>query len=289
MSRGAGKVADANTPDEDWRGVVGVAYRSHPSIGDERLTRLDDEDSLPMHDPAVMLRLGVETAALDAAAAAPLRALLASVSVAEPPRSPQGRFAIDSFAPLAPWLAAAVGLPPERQAGALFAADVVLRLASQRGLLPVDSVSRARFEALGADFVFGRDRQYAYGGAFRRRAFELHAPGVLGDTLFAMYIQRARPCMALGRIIDEAERRLGITRASATRAAVHLVAARALADSFVYTGSAVLRERALVHYQAALQEAPQGHDVLRRAWQEGWRLAVGLAPLRLRYYCSRPD
>ena len=290
VSSGGAEEGEWNTTDEDWRGVVALAHRSHPSIGDESPARLDEEDEPPAQDPAAMLRLGLETAGMDAAATAPLRTLLASLSVAEPPQGGARAFALDSFVPLAPWLAAADGLPPQRQAGALLAADVVLQLASRRGLLPTDSVSRARLETLGAGLAYdGIGKRHYYGGALRRAAFELHAPGQVGDTLFSLHVRHAEPCTPLGWIVAEAERYLGTTRVATMRATARLVAARALADSFVYTGSDALRQRALEHYQAALTDSQDDRDIQRRAWEEGWRLAVGLAPLRLRYYCSRPD
>ena len=279
-----------NTTDEDWRGVVALAYRSHPSIGDDHVARLDEEDEPPTQDPAAMLRLGLETANVDPMTSAQLRTLLASLTVAEPPQGGARPFVLDSFAPLAPWLAAAGGLPPERQAGALFAADVVLQLASRRGLLPTDSISRARLETLGAALAYsGVEKRHYYGGALRRSAFELHASGQVGDTLFSLHVRHAEPCTPLGWIIAEAERHAGSSRVAAMRTAARLVAARALADSFVYTGSDALRQLALERYQTVLTEAQYDRDAQQRAWQEGWRLAVGLAPLRLRYYCSRPD
>ena len=275
-------------PWEAWRGVVALAYRSHPSIGDARIGRLDDEDNTPSRDAAAMLRLGINASGLDEAAAAPLRALFASLNVAEAGEG-HPAFALDSFAPLGPWLAVAGGLSPERQAGALFAADVVMSLASRRRLLPSDSIARARFEALGAGLTYNPfEKWYQYGDPLRRRAHDLHPPGELGDTLFATIVRDAPVCADLKWIAAEAERHAA-SRAGAMRAAAHLVAARALADGFVKTGSSELKQRAIEQYQAALSGSQFNRDGQRRAWEEGWRLAVGLAPLRLRYYCSVPD
>ena len=278
-----------DTPWEAWRGVVAVAYRSHPSIGDARIGRLDDEDNTPSRDAAAMLRLAIEASGLDEAAAAPLRALFASLHVAETPAENQAGFALDSFAPLGPWLAASGGLPPERQAGGLFAADVVMSVASRRRLLPSDSVARARFEALGAALApHPLEKRYRYADPLRGRAYDLHPSGELGDTLFAMIVRDAPPCADVTWIAAEAERHAAASR-GARRGEAHLVAARALADAYVKTGSGELKQRAIEHYQAAVTASQFDHDGQQRAWEEGWRLAVGLAPLRLRYYCSAPN
>ncbi len=278
-----------NVTDEDWRGLVALAYRSHPAIGDDQAQRLDEEDEPPAQDPAAMLRLGIEASGLDGAATEPLRALFVSLNVAEAPGEKGGPFAVDSFAPLAPWLATAVGLPPARQAAALFAADVVVQLASSRRLLPTDSVTRARFDGLGASLTYNPfEKAYFYAGGLRRRAFELRPQGELGDALFALLVQHAPTCTSLGWIATEAEHHIGATRGQQMRGEAHLVAARALADSFVVSGNQTLRDRAIEHYQSALG-AQFEREVQQRAWREGWRLAVGLGPMRLRYYCSVPD
>ena len=278
-----------NVTDEDWRGLVALAYRSHPAIGDEQPARLDAEDEPPAQDPAAMLRLGMEASGLDGAVTEPLRALFVSLNVAEAPAEGKGSFAIDSFAPLAPWLATAVGLPPARQAAALFAADVVVQLATRRRLLPTDSVTRARFDGLGASLTYNPfEKTYNYAGGLRRRAYELRPSGELGDTLFSLMVQHAPTCTSLGWIAGEAERHAGTTRAGAMRSEAHLVVARALADSFVISGNQTLRDLAIEHYQTALGSQHE-REVQQRAWREGWRLAVGLGPMRLRYYCSVPD
>lgn len=288
-TNGSEEGGEYDKPWEAWRGVVALAYRSQASIGDDRVGRLDAEDETPSRDGAAMLRLGIETSGLDAAAAAPLRALFASLNVAEAGEG-HAAFALDSFAPLGPWLAAAGGLSPERQAGALFAADVVLSLASHRRLLPSDSVARARFEALGVSLTYNPfEKWYQYVDALRRRAHDLHPPGELGDTLFAAVVRDAPPCADVKWIAAEAERHAAASRAGAMRAAAHLVAARALADGFVQTGNGDLRSLAVEQYQAALTGSQLDRDGQQKAWEEGWRLAVGLAPLRVRYYCSTPD
>ena len=289
-TNGEGEDGQYDPPWEAWRGVVALAHRSQPSIGDDRVGRLDDEDETPARDAAAMLRLGIDASGLDDAAAAPLRTLFASLHVAEAPGEGGRGFALDSFAPLGPWLAAAGGLSPERQAGALFAADVVMSLASRRRLLPSDSVARARFEALGAGLSYNPfEKWYHYVDPLRRRAHDLHPSGELGDTLFAAIVRDAPPCADVKWIAAEAERHAATSRAGPMRGEAHLVAARALADGFVKTGSAELKQRAIEQYQAALTGSQFDRDGQRRAWEEGWRLAVGLAPLRLRYYCSVPD
>jgi hypothetical protein len=287
---------ESDPPTEDWSGVLALHYGPHPTIGDDEVGRLDADDERPPRNLLSTLQSGMHAAELNARLSAPLQSLWVTLTTSVLALAPGSRASapapVDSFIrPLAPWLSAARQLPAARRAGALLAADALLQYASDWGLLPVDSASRARLTALGATFAFDTfDRkEFFYGGGWRRAGFEAGPVGDLRNELFQALVQRAGPCTPLHWIVSTAEREAGTVAGTYWQAVAHLTAARALGDIFVVSGADSARGRALGHYRIAAAESLNDKDRDRQVWQEAWRLAAGLAPVRLRYYCSTPD
>jgi hypothetical protein len=281
---------------EDWSGVVALHYGLHPTIGDDEVGQLDADDERPPRNLQSALTSGMRAAELNARLGAPVQSLWVTLTRSVLTLASGGRAGapppVDSFIrPLAPWLSAARQLPAARRAGALIAADAVLQYASDWGLLPVDSASRARLTALGATFafdVFDR-KEFVYGGGWRRAAFEAGPAGDLRHELFEALVERASPCTSLRWIVATAEREASTVGGTYWQARAHLAAGRALGDIFVASGADSVRRRALEHYRTAVAGSLDDRDRDRHIWREAWRLAAGLAPVRLRYYCSTPD
>jgi hypothetical protein len=287
---------ETDPPAEDWSGVVALHYGAHPTIGDDEVGHLDADDQTRPRDLQSALMSGMRAAELDARLAAPLQSLWVMLTTKVLPLTPGGHATIpvpvDSFIrPLVPWLSAARRLPAARRAGALLAADALLQYASDWGLVPVDSVSRARLTVLGATFefdIFDR-KEFFYSGGWRRAAFEAGPAGDLRHELFEAFVERAPPCTSPQWIVSTAEREARTVEGTYWQARAHLAAARALGDIFVDSGADSARGRALEHYRIAVAESFYDRDLDRQVWREAWRLAAGLAPIRLQYYCSTPD
>ena len=287
---------ESDPPAEDWSGVVALHYGLHPTIGDNEVGRLDGDDGRPPRNLQYTLMSGMRAAELNARLSAPLQSLWVRLTRSVVALAPGDRAGapepVDSFIrPLAPWLSAARQLPAARRAGALLAADALLQYASDWGLLAVDSTSQARLTALGATFAFDAfDRkEFFYGGGWRRAAFEAGPAGDLRNELFEALVERAGPCTPLHWIVATAEREARTVPGTYYQALAHLAAARALGDIFVDSGADSVRVRALEHYRVVVAESLSDRDRDLQVWREAWRLAAGLAPIRLRYYCSTPD
>jgi hypothetical protein len=288
---------ESDLPTEDWSGVVAIRYGQHPTIGDDQIGRLESgEEISPPRNLLSGLMSGMRAAELDARLSAPLQSLWVMLTTAILPLNTGGRASapepVDSFIrPLVPWLSAAQRLPAARRAGALIAADAILQYANDWGLLPIDSVSRARLTAHGATFEFDMfDRkEFFYSGSWRRAAFEAGPAGDLRHELFEAFVERAPPCTSPQWIVSTAEREAKTVEGTHWQARAHLAAARALGDIFVDSGADSARVRAVEHYRIAVAESFYDPDLDRQVWREAWRLAAGLAPIRLRYYCSMPD
>jgi hypothetical protein len=293
----AGDAPEESDPaTEDWSGVLALHYGQHPTIGDDEIGHLDADDKSPSRNLFSELMSGTQAAGLEARLSAPLRSLWVTLTASVLALAPGGPAAapepVDSFIrPLVPWLTAARRLPAARRAGALLAADALFQYASDWGLLPVDSASQARLTALGATFAFEMfDRkEFVYSGGWRRAAFEAGPAGDLRHELFDAFVERAGPCTSLRWIVSTAEREASTVDGTYWQARAHLAAARALGDIFVDSGADSTRRRALEHYRTAVAESFSDRDRDRQVWREAWRLAAGLAPVRLRYYCSTPD
>jgi hypothetical protein len=288
---------ESDPPTEDWSGVVAIHYGQHPTIGNDEIGRLEPgEERPPARNLLSGLMSGMQAADLNAQLRAPLQSLWVMLTTKVLPLTPGGHATtpvpVDSFIrPLVPWLSAARRLPSSRRAGALLAADALLQYASDWGLVPVDSTSRARLTALGATFefdVFDR-KEFFYSGSWRREAFEAGPAGDLRHDLFEAFVERSPPCTSPQWIVSTAEREARTVEGTYWQARAHLAAARALGDIFVDSGADSVRWRALEHYRTAVAGSLYNTDLDRQVWREAWRLAAGLAPIRLRYYCSTPD
>jgi hypothetical protein len=110
----------------------------------------------------------------------------------------------------------------------------------------------------------------------------------VGDSLFGSQIEHPGLCVDDDSLASEATAFAERTASPEMRARAYLVAARAQADRFALSGDPEARRAAVGHYQAALAVATPGR-LKRSAWTEGWRLAAGLAPVRLRFMCYTPD
>jgi hypothetical protein len=289
-------VEEFDPPEEDWSGVLALHYGPHPTIEDNEVGQLDADDARTPRNLQSELTSGMRAAELNARLGAPLQSLWVTLTKSVLALAPGDHAGtpepVDSFIrALAPWLSAARQLPAARRAGALSAADALLQYASDWGLLPVDSASRARLTALGATFAFEAfDRkEFVYAGSWRRAAFEAGPAGDLRHELFGALVERARPCTPLHWIVSTAEREASTVGGTYWQAVAHLAAARALGDIFVDSGADSVRRRALEHYRTVVAESLNDRDRDRQVWREAWRLAAGLAPVRLRYYCSTPD
>ena len=287
---------ESDLPTEDWSGVVALHYGPHPTIGDDEVDHLDPDDGRPPRNLQATLTSGMRAAALDARLGEPLQSLWVRLTASVIARAAGGPAGppepVDSFIrSLAPWLSAARQLPAARRAGALLAADALLQYASDGGLLPVDSVSRARLAAIGATLAFEPfDRkEFIYAGEWRRSAFEAGPAGDLRNELFEALVERAGPCTPLDWIVSTAQREASTVAGTHWQALAHLAAARALGDIFVASGADSARLRALEHYRTVVAGSLYDSDRDLQIWREAWRLAAGLAPIRLRYYCSTPD
>jgi hypothetical protein len=107
----------------DRRAAIALAYLGRPTIGNPEFSKLDEDDRGSERQPEAMVRLGIAAAGVDTAAT-PLERMLSRLRKG-------ARVPPDSFASvLEVWLAASRDATPQQGAGALFAADVLLRYVS---------------------------------------------------------------------------------------------------------------------------------------------------------------
>jgi len=279
---------------EDRRATVALAFLPRTAIGWPDFSKLDDYDHGPEWNPEVMLGLALEAAGVEGARARPLVDLMRRLRL--PLRNPSDRspppLAADSFLTVVePWLRDAQRLSGAQRGAALFAADLLLER-TRYGAVPVgqsaDGATRSRLAALGAKFasdVFEHEEYYA--GNLRREVRSLLG-GQLADSLFASEVEHPDLCADLRALALEAERYASQTTSREMQARAHLVAAAAQADIDLAKRDPGARRAAVQHYAAAL--AATTNDRLRlRAWNEGWRLVAGVAPVRIRFQCYEPD
>ncbi len=110
----------------------------------------------------------------------------------------------------------------------------------------------------------------------------------LHDPLAVAQLEDPGLCADKDSLTTAATQYAARTGSHELRARAHLVAAEAQSDKYVATSDQEVRRTAVGHYASAFSEAPT--EALRqRAWDEGWRLAAGLAPTRTHFLCYNPD
>jgi len=207
-------------------------------------------------------------------------------------------------------MAATSGLPMQRRAAALYAADLVLdqSLCAYRMCDIADRGSRAGLEAIGARF-----NRSELGGAWvyertwlgQARAADRDSP--LGQHILLLQLANAfdfsgtcrEGAEGFRRVIDNGERYLERVPTSPIAAAVHFLVGEAYrdivalahgagdiyADSSQYSAEAGDAARqAIEHYKAATR-AGADSATAQAAWRRAWMLKAGLAPREVRFYC----
>ena len=249
---------------------------------------------------------------------APRDALLAAASGGEDWRAGRvpggaklpGRKLVDG---LAKWIGAAGKLEGRRRAAALLAADLVLEGCQYAyGVADPDEGSAARkaLAALGAEFndsPLGGVTSYTR--SWLDAARKLDPDGPIGDRSFRLLMTKgfdtSGTCSSgseqFREVIDEGERYLAGKHDPAAAAEVELMVADAYRDIVALAAGAAqdyvegeasdyaaqapdARRKAIQHYRKALAASPAS-AATRRAWGEAWRLAAGLPPAHLRFFC----
>jgi hypothetical protein len=204
------------------------------------------------------------------------------------------------------WVTAAEKLTGRRRAGALIVADQVLdHMQHQIGTTSIEKGGsyRQRLEKLGAKFFnYELERSYLYDHSWLETARTIDADGPMGDLTFRLLLEMG--CSKYGRldfqdVIKQGEEYLLKDHNALSKAEVELMVAEAYRDIVAlslgagegvenrdaYKEQAIdARQKAIMHYKNALPLL-NGSTLTRGAWQEAWRLTVGLPPAELRYYC----
>ncbi len=213
---------------------------------------------------------------------------------------------------LATWVSHAAGLPPQRRAAALVAADLLLDAIGERIQLgdPVRASLRTRFSVMGATFNYGKlGDWYTYTRSWLKEARTLDPDGRAGEITFLTLMERgfetSGQCTDQGEwgfeaVIAQGEAWLRAHPRSAFAPAVHRMLGGAYADAVaVATGLAYQsgrdvaelrprvganRERAIAEFRAALT-VDHTSPAARRAWDTAWRLLAGVGLTSTRFYC----
>lgn len=281
---------------DDQRGVVAVAYRPRPGIGDREFAHLDPDDERPQQDAVAMVHLGAQAAGVaDTQRLLRLAGSLQRFSD-DQQRHLEKRIPNDTlFATLEAWIAATRALPAPRRAAALFAADALLdyghnQLDAFSLSRAVDSVARVRLMALGAGFMWSHYDivDYVYTRSWRAAADSLGAEGAVADSLFSAETEHPGVCVAPDSVIAATLRYLTAPRPAVMQARAHLALGRAYGDKLLRPGAGVAAAQAARHYREALRLL-RGSPLETVVWREGWRVSAGLLPVRVRFYCSSGD
>jgi hypothetical protein len=208
------------------------------------------------------------------------------------------------LATLRQWLAEAHRRSGQERGAALLAADFVLEVP---WFVAADSATRIQLESLGAQFVYDRlGGAHTYTHSLLREAVVFAGAGPVRDLALLSQIDRgfddSGMCSAGGeefrRVIAEGEPLLARLDDVRDRARVHFLLGDAYADivgladgiseyaeAEKYRGEAeAARARSIEHYQQGLS-LDRMSSRARAAREQARRLAAGLPPLALRFYC----